>query len=94
LEHEVTVQFDNDPGRAVRFKGVDGPPGGRASGTYLLEPLDGGARTRVVASLYLDVVGVPSLFVSDSKIKHMREAKLRADMTDVARLITRNAPRS
>jgi uncharacterized membrane protein len=91
LEHEVTVQFDNDPGRLIRFKGVKGPPGGRASGSYVLQPIEGGRRTRVVASLYMDVVGIPGLFVSDDKIARMREAKLRADLTDLERLVERTA---
>jgi uncharacterized membrane protein len=90
LENEVTVQFNNVPGHAIRFKGVKGPPGGRASGSYVLEPVEGGRRTRVVASLYMDVVGVPSVFVSDSKIARMREAKLRADLTDLVRLLGRD----
>src|SRR3954470_6991982 len=42
----VTVQFDNQPDRVIHFTGVKGPPGGRAGGTYVLEPLDGGKRTR------------------------------------------------
>jgi ribosome-associated toxin RatA of RatAB toxin-antitoxin module len=83
LAHEVTVQFDNVPDRLIRFVGVEGPPGGRARGTYVLEPVDGGRRTRVTASLYLEVVGAPSLFVRDAKVRTMREAKLRADLTDV-----------
>jgi hypothetical protein len=83
FDNDVTVQFDNQPDRAVRFKGVNGPPGGRASGSYVFEAVDGGRRTRVVASLYLDVVGLARLFVSDDKLQEMREAKLRADMTDV-----------
>jgi hypothetical protein len=82
LDNEVTVQFDNVPNRLIRFKGVEGPPGGRSSGTYVLEPLDGGKRTRVVASLYLDVVGLPGAFVRGSKITAMRQNKLRTDMTD------------
>lgn len=86
LEHEVTVQFDNIPGRAIRFQGVDGPPGGRASGSYTLTPIDGGRRTRVDARLYMDVVGPVGWFVSDSKVRAMREAKLRADLGDVARV--------
>lgn len=84
LDHTVTVQFDNDPGRAIKFVGVEGPPGGRARGSYVLEPIDNGHRTRVHASFYLDVVGAAGVFVSDSKLRHMREAKLRADLTDVA----------
>lgn len=82
---EVTLEFSNDPDRALRFKGVKGPPGGRASGTVLLEPIDGGQRTRVRAALYVDVVGSAGWFVSDSRIKRMRHAKLRADLRDVLR---------
>ena len=84
LEHEVTVQFDNVPGRQIRFQGIKGPPGGRASGEFLLEPIDA-HRTKVTAKLYMDVVGLPSVFVSGSKIRAMREQKLRTDMTDVTR---------
>jgi len=91
LDHTVTIQFDNQPDRVVRFVGVEGPPGGRARGAYVLEPLDGGRRTKVTASLYLDVVGIGSLFVSDAKLRGAREAKLRADLNDVARRLTRRA---
>ena len=84
LQHEVTVKFANEPGHAVRFRGVDGPPGGRASGEYVMTPIDGGRRTRVVARLYMDVVGMPGLFIRDSTIRDMRQAKLRADLTDLA----------
>ena len=84
LQHEVTVQFDNVPGRQIRFQGIKGPPGGRASGEFLLEPIDA-HRTKVTARLYMDVVGVPSLFVRGSSIRAMREDKLRSDMADVVR---------
>lgn len=83
LGHTVTVAFDNVTDRLVRFRGIDGPPGGRASGSFELTPIDGGRRTRVVGRLYMDVVGVPGVFISDSKIKSMRVTKLRTDMTDV-----------
>ncbi|HSD90867.1 MAG TPA: SRPBCC family protein [Kofleriaceae bacterium] len=85
LQHEVTVRFDNVPDLLIRFKGIHGPPGGRASGSFELTPLAGGTRTLVRGRLYMDVVGLPSLFISDSRIRSMREAKLRADMTDVLR---------
>lgn len=85
LEHTVTVVFDNTPGQLISFRGVEGPPGGRASGSYQLTPVDGGQRTLVHARLYMNVVGVPGLFISDSKIRKMRQAKVRADMTDVMR---------
>jgi ribosome-associated toxin RatA of RatAB toxin-antitoxin module len=83
LDHTVTVQFDNQPDRVIKFVGVEGPPGGRASGSFVLEPLDGGRHTKITASFYLDVVGVAGVFVSDAKIRGMRQAKLRADLTDV-----------
>ncbi len=89
LGHEVTIQFDNIDNQAVRFKLVDGPPGARANGTYALVPLDNGTRTRVDATLYMNVVGAPGLFVSDSKIKKLRQAKLRGDLADGAREIER-----
>ena len=83
LGHTVTVVFDNDPDRRIAFRGVEGPPGGRARGSYVLTPIDGGKRTQVTAELYLDVVGAPGVFVRDSKIRDMRQAKLRADIQDV-----------
>jgi uncharacterized membrane protein len=89
LDNTVTVQFDNDPGRVIKFVGVEGPPGGRSRGTYVLEPIDDGHRTRVKASFYLDVVGVAGVFVTDSKLRHMREAKLRADLQDVVSALSR-----
>jgi len=89
LEHEVTVQFDNDPDHSINFRGIEGPPGGRASGSYWLAPIDGGTRTSITARLYLDVVGLAGVFVSDAKLRKMRQAKLRADLTDVARRFAR-----
>ena len=84
LEHEVTVEFDNEADRTIRFRGIQGPPGGRARGQYVLQPVDGGKRTLVTASLYMDVVGLAGVFVRDASIRAMRQAKLRADLTDVA----------
>lgn len=85
LEHRVTIAFDNDTDKAVRFKLIDGPRGARATGEYLLIAIDSGTRTRIDATLYMDVVGVTGLFVTDKKIRKMRQAKLRADLEDVAR---------
>lgn len=85
LENTATVAFDNDPGRAVRFKLVDGPPGARATGEYLLVGIDGGKRTRIDATLYMDVVGAVGILVTNKKIRNMRQAKLRADLEDLAR---------
>jgi len=87
LGHTVTVVFTNDPDRAISFRGVAGPPGGRAHGRYVLNPIDGGKRTEVIARFYMNVVGAPGLFVRDSTITSMRRAKLRADMEDTARYI-------
>ncbi len=94
LENQVTILFDNVPDRLIRFKGIKGPPGGRASGQYRLEPISGpgGIRTRVTASLYLDVVGLPGLFVSDAKIQAMRRLKLERDLTDVVRWFSARKP--
>ena len=85
LEHRVTIAFDNDLDRALRFKLVDGPRGARATGEYVLVPIDGGKRTRIEATLYMDVVGAVGLFVTDKKIRKMRQAKLRTDLEDLAR---------
>ena len=84
LEHEVAVKFDNVENRAIRFRSVDAPPGARASGTYILEPIDHGARTRVTATFYLDVSGIAGMFVRAKTLRAMRQNKLRADMSDVA----------
>jgi hypothetical protein len=92
LQRNVTVLFDNDPARGViRFRGVKGPPGGRASGEYVLVPIDGGKRTQVTARVYMDVVGLPGLFVSDKRVRTMRQAKVRTDLADLEH---RFAPRS
>lgn len=81
----VTVEFDNDPGHSISFRGVEGPPGGRASGHYALIALDDGKRTLVIARLYMDIVGAPSLFVRDKTVREMRRAKLESDLADIAR---------
>jgi uncharacterized protein YndB with AHSA1/START domain len=83
LGHEFTIAFANVPDRQISFRGVQGPPGGRATGTYTLFPIDGGKRTRVVADLYLDVVGPAGWVVRDSKTRDMRHAKLERDLADV-----------
>jgi uncharacterized protein YndB with AHSA1/START domain len=83
LGHEFTIAFANIPDRQISFQGVEGPPGGRAKGTYTLTPVDGGKRTRVVADLYLDVVGPAGWVVRSSKTRDMRQAKLQRDLADV-----------
>lgn len=85
MKHAVTVQFDNEPDVAVRFRLVDGPSGARATGEYLLDPIDGGRRTRIRVTLYMNVVGVPAWFVRDSTVRAMRQRKLRTDLQDLAR---------
>jgi uncharacterized membrane protein len=84
IGYVVTVEFENIPGRAIRFHLVEGPPGGRARGDYRLDPIDGGRRTRVTAQLYLDVVGAAGIFVSGSSIRRKREAKVERDLTDIS----------
>lgn len=88
LGHEVAVKFDNVENRRVQFHSVDAPPGARASGHYELEPVDRGRRTRLVATLYLDVGGVTGLLISDRSLRAKRQAKLRADLADVAARFT------
>ena len=87
LGHEATIKFDNQADKRIHFKLVDGPPGARAQGDYVLIGIDGGKRTRVEARLYMDVVGAVGLLVSNKKIRTMRQGKLRADLDDVARWI-------
>ncbi len=84
LEHTLTVRFDNVVDREVRFRSDDDRFRGRASGEYLLEPVDG-RHTRVRARLYLDVADVQGADANEPLARRMREDKLRADMTDVAR---------
>ena len=94
LEHEVTVQFDNVKDQALRFRGIKGPPGGRARGEYLLEPIDGGTRTRIHAKLYMDVVGVAGVFVRDATLRRMRQAKLTRDLRDIQQWASTRRPQS
>jgi len=84
FEHEVAVEFDNVPNRALRFHSYDGPPGAHARGEYSLVPIDGGRRTRVVATLTLHVGGPARLLISQSRVRDMRRAKLERDLADVA----------
>jgi uncharacterized membrane protein len=88
LGREVSIQFDNEPDRAVRFRGVDGPPGSQAYGEYRFEPIAGG-RTRITATFMLHAGGISGLFVSGSTIDRMRRAKLEADLVDLARCFAR-----
>ena len=83
LGHDFTLEFANAPDSQITFRGVEGPPGGRARGVYTLVPIDHGTRSRVTAELYLDVVGVTGWFVSESRIRAMRRAKLARDLDDV-----------
>jgi len=85
LGHEVAVVFDNDPDRALRFHSVDAPPGASARGEYILQPIDGGRRTRIRATLYLHVSGIPGIFMNAAKVRSMRRIKLEHDLADTAR---------
>lgn len=91
IGREVTVEFENDPAHSISFRGVKGPPGGRASGHYALIPIDDGKRTQVVARIYMDVVGAPGLFVRDKAVREIRRAKLQADLSDIAAHFDRRA---
>ncbi len=85
MKHGVTVQFDNTSGSVITFRLVDGPRGARATGEYLLRGIDGDKRTRITATLYMNVVGAVGVFVRDKTIRKMRQKKLRTDLEDVAR---------
>lgn len=89
LDLTVTVRFSNLTDRAVRFVLADGPPGGRCRGEFTLTPLENGTKTRVNAKLTSYVVGPLGLFVSKTTLRQQREAKLRADLADVARRFTK-----
>ncbi|HTR54470.1 MAG TPA: SRPBCC family protein [Kofleriaceae bacterium] len=82
--HDFELKFDNDPGRAIRFLGVGGPPGAHAHGEYVFQPIDGGKRTRVDANLYVDVSGFASILMRPSRVTAMRRDKLRSDLADTA----------
>ena len=69
----------------MRFTLVGGPPGARCEGQYVLTPIRDGTATRVEATLMSRVVGPLSLLVSKKELRVRREAKLRADLTDMAR---------
>lgn len=88
LGHVVKLQFDNEPDRAVRFRGIGGPPGSSAYGEYRFDPIEGG-RTRVTATLMLHAGGLSSLFVSGSTVDRMRRAKLESDLGALARWFAR-----
>jgi hypothetical protein len=94
LEHTVTVQFDNVPDQLIRFVGIDGPPGGKAHGEYLLTPIGDGSRTLVTARLYMDVDGPAALFVREKKVREMRRAKLSSDLRDAAAELRRLRPQA
>lgn len=85
LKDKATIEFDNEPGRLIRYRLVDGPPGARSNGQYTLTPLDGGKRTRVTEVLYLDVKGAAGLFIRSKTIRSRRQAKVRVDLEDLAR---------
>lgn len=89
FDESVTVEFDNVPGRVIRFRSVKAPPGGRARGEYTLSAVDAGRRTAVVARLYMNVVGPPRLLFSGRKIRSMRQLKLRLDLEDAERWFAR-----
>jgi len=85
LDLTVSVRFSNLENRAIRFVLADGPPGGRCHGEFVLKQSDDGTRTRVTAKLTTYVVGPLSVFVSNTTLREQREAKLRADLGDLAR---------
>jgi hypothetical protein len=91
------VHFHNRPAaRVVWFEDT----GGRAEVWVEISFLPGGqpGTTRVHSRLYADVHGWASLFVSDDKIRSMREQRVRGDLSQLrayfARDITTQPPAS
>ena len=61
-EMEMTNEItDLDPPRSWRVRGVDGPVRGNVNGT--IEPLDGGARSRVTIELNFEGHGIGKLLL-------------------------------
>ena len=89
IGYSVAVQFENISPRLVRFRGVQGPPGSKARGEYVLTPIDNGRRTKVDAKLYIDISGPAGLIMRDRKVRAIRQAKLAADLNDAARWFAR-----
>jgi len=89
LGRVVAIQFDNDPDRAIKFRGVGGPPGSNAYGEYRFEAIAGG-RTRITATFMLHAGGISSLFVSGAAVERMRRTKLQSDLADLARCFARS----
>ena len=74
------VHFRNQPAaRMLWFEDT----GGRAEvwAEILFLPGERPGTTRVRSRLYADVHGIASLFVSDSKIRSLREQRVRSDLT-------------
>jgi hypothetical protein len=91
------VHFHNRPAaRVVWFEDT----GGRAEVWVEISFLPGGqpGTTRVHSRLYADVHGWASLFVSDDKVRSMREQRVRGDLSQLrayfARDITTQPPAS
>lgn len=89
LGREVAIQLDNEPDRAIRFRGVGSPPGSQAFGEYRFDPIAGG-RTRVTATFMMHAGGLSSLFVSESTVDRMRRTKVKSDLADLARWFARD----
>lgn len=74
-----TVWFEDTGGRATVWAEISFTAGQQA-GT-----------TKVHTRIYADVHGVASWFVSDSKIRHMREARILSDLTNLRRFFATQA---
>ena len=76
---EITYEItEHDPPRKASFRGLNGPI--RAVGTVTVEPLDGGARSRVTLELELEGHGLGKLLVPFARrdaAKHVPEDQAR-----------------
>jgi len=76
------VHFHNQPGaRLVWFEDT----GGRAEvwAEIVFLPGDRPGTSRVRSRIYADVHGIASLFVSDSKLRGLRQQRIRDDLTNL-----------
>jgi hypothetical protein len=85
MKGTVTVQFHNEPGRTIHYDLVH-PSDWVAQGTIELIPLDGGRRTLVRTTQRVEVHNVIGrILVGPATVRARREAKVRADLEDLAR---------
>jgi hypothetical protein len=82
LARTLTVDVTTEPSRAIRFALVDGPPGARARGEFLLAR-EGEDGTRVTATLRVEVTGAARWLVDPARVRAGRSTKLASDLASL-----------